>query len=509
MNLLKEETLAKKLITKGSLAYIFAFLIAPVWYLVRVIISNTLTVEDVGIFYSIIWLISILAAYNDLWLTEALQYFLPKYWIEKKYNEYKTIWIVTFFMQILSWILIWSLLWLWADWLWVHYFHAVQSVHILRIFSIYFIAINFLQAFASVYIAFQDVIYDKIVETVRMYSILIFTVVFWLMQSISLENFSYAWLGGLSVWLVLSIFLFIKKYSYTLQLGNFSFDKNIIKKQFSYAFWVFLWLNAGILLWQVDQQMIVVLLGPESAWYYSNYLSLFTLYGIFAFPIMGLLFPIMTELLTKRQTEKINTLLSLLYKYFTLFGLAIWWFLFSFWPIISSVLYWSNFTYSWFLLRYAAWFIVFNILLSINFSIMAGMGKVKERVFILALALSVNVVLNILFIVVFNRALVWAIVATIIWWIIMFALTFILVYSNYKIRIDRIFFIKNSIVIIILNRLMSYRIPYYDRGSSVSFFIHVWHIVLIALSYIFILMLCNYKSIKMLVSEVRNIITLK
>jgi len=66
MTLLKEETLAKKLITKGSLVYIFAFLIAPTGYFIRVLASNTLSVEEIGIFYSILGLITILSAYNDL-----------------------------------------------------------------------------------------------------------------------------------------------------------------------------------------------------------------------------------------------------------------------------------------------------------------------------------------------------------------------------------------------------------------------------------------------------------
>lgn len=106
MTLLKEETLAKKLIGKGSLIYIFSFLIAPTGYIIRVLASNTLSVEEIGIFYSILGLITILAAYNDLGLTEALQYFLPKYWIKKQYNHYKTIWIATFAMQLLTGIVI-------------------------------------------------------------------------------------------------------------------------------------------------------------------------------------------------------------------------------------------------------------------------------------------------------------------------------------------------------------------------------------------------------------------
>jgi len=60
-------------------------------------------------------------------------------------------------------------------------------------------------------------------------------------------------------------------------------------------------------------------------------------------------------------------------------------------------LYGPNFVYSGELIRYAGVFVVLNILIVINFGVMAGMGKVKERVQILARALLVNVGGNLLF----------------------------------------------------------------------------------------------------------------
>jgi len=52
-------------------------------------------------------------------------------------------------------------------------------------------------------------------------------------------------------------------------------------------------------------------------------------------------------------------------------------------PTIAGVLYGQSFIYSGELIRYAAIFIVLNILIVINFGVMAGMGKAKQRVMIL------------------------------------------------------------------------------------------------------------------------------
>lgn len=509
MNLLKEETLAKKLITKGGLVYIFSFLIAPTWYAIRVLLSNTLSVGEVWIFYSILWLIMILSAYNDLWLTEALQYFLPKYWIEKKYDYYKTIWIVTFLMQWISGLLVWWWLWLWADWLATHYFHSPETISIIKLFSLYFIAINFLQAFSSVYTAFQDVLYEKVIEMVRMYSVLIFTIVFWLTQSISLTTASYAWMWWLGVWLSLSIFLFVLKYAKTLRVGKFAWSSALLKKQIKYAFWVFLGMNAWVLLWQVDQQMIITILWSESAGYYTNYLSLFTLYAIFAYPLVGLLFPVMTELITKKYDEKIKVLLSILYKYFSVFGLAMGVFLAVLWPVISWVLYGHSFIYSWVLLSYAAGFIVFNILLAINFSLLAGMGKVKERVKIIAIALLFNIAWNILFMVVFWRWLVGAIISTIIWWLIMFFLTLRLLKSHYSFLFDWYFLLKNILIISILAIILRFISRQITWTVDVSRTVRIWYLAMMAIIYGCILIIFNYKNVSILWNEIKNLGLLK
>jgi len=503
MNLLKEETLAKKLITKGSLVYIFAFLIAPTGYAIRVLLSNTLSVGEVWVFYSLLWLITILSAYNDLGLTEALQYFLPKYWLEKKYDYYKTIWIVTFIMQLLSWILIWWCLRRGADRLSHNYFHTPETWSIIKLFSVYFLAINFLQALWSVYTAFQDVLYEKVIEMVRMYSVLIFTLIFWFTQSLSLTTWSYAWMAGLGIGLLLSAFLFLVKYAKTLQVGKFIWDSSLLKKQLSYAFWVFLWMNAWVLLGQIDQQMIIVILGSESAGYYANYLSLFTLYSLFAFPLIGILFPIMTELITKNHIEKIQLLLGILYKYFSVFGLMIGAFLGVLWPIISWVLYGSNFIYSWTLLSYAAWFVVFNILLAINFSLLAGMGKVKERVKILAIAVCVNVVGNLLFMMVFWWWLLGAIIATILGWLLMFILTLRIIRKHYIFFFDRSFLIKNTVIIVLLCIGLRYVSGQLEWSIDISWTTRVAYLGAMALIYSCILAISNYKSVVSLWREIK------
>lgn len=126
----------------------------------------------------------------------------------------------------------------------MHYFQSILATDMLKLFALYFVLINFLHAFASVYKAFQDVLYEKIVETLRMYIALIATIVFWLAGTLSVTHMGYAWMIGLSAALVVSTGLFLFKYGKTLTLGQWAWDTRLFKKQLGYAFWVFLGMNA-------------------------------------------------------------------------------------------------------------------------------------------------------------------------------------------------------------------------------------------------------------------------
>jgi len=110
MDLIPDEPLQTKLIRNGFRLYFFQFLLAPAGYLIKMMISRELSVEDIGLFYSIMGLITIISAYNDLGLTEALQYYLPHYFIDKEYSKAKTIIVFTWLMQFISGFLISGLL---------------------------------------------------------------------------------------------------------------------------------------------------------------------------------------------------------------------------------------------------------------------------------------------------------------------------------------------------------------------------------------------------------------
>ena len=397
-DLLQDETLSQKLIKKGFWLYLFSYLIAPGGYLIRLLISNSpeISVADVGILYSIISLISFLNVYNDLGLTESLQYFLPKFWIKKEYNNIKTTIYLSFLVQFWTAILIALGLWFGSDWLAVNYFHNPVSADILKYFCLYFLWINLFQTFQSIFIAFQKTFDYQLVEFIRMRSVVWFSFFCFLTNRGTIEWYSLNRLLWLGVWILIAGFIYYRNYHHSLMQGKFEWNKPMLKEYRKYALWSFIWLNISSVFWQIIQQLVLYFLGDESAGYFANFQSLFNMGFIIIWPIMSLIFPIVAEVMEKKDEKKLNLLISFFYSYFSVLTLSFSALLIVLGPEIATVLFWEKFRLSWEIGIWGTGFLIFNILSNFNFSLLWWIWAVKERVHILIVTLVLTITTSIL-----------------------------------------------------------------------------------------------------------------
>ncbi len=444
------QPLAQRLIKKSFWTYILSLLVAPTGYFIRVIVSNDIPLDEVGLFYSIISFILLISIYNDLGLTESLQYFLPKYRIEKAYDKFTSLAVTTICVQLFTGISLWAALRWWAPRLAEHYFHSEKAIGVLRIFVIYFFAVNIFQMMSSFYVAFQDIIREKIIDVIRLYTVLWGTVVLRTSWLLTLTNFSEIWLIGLGVALIISICYFVWAYGNTLTRWTFSLTKTDLHTRFGYAFRVFLGVNAATLFAQLDMQMTIAFLWPQSAWYYTNYLSLNNLYLIAAWPVLSLIFPLTVQLITQKQADKLSMLIHMLYKYFSVWALLIAGVLIAFWPDIASFLFGKQYVFSGILTSYTAFFIIFPLLQLFNYGILAGMWKVKERMFIIATWLGVTALLNYIFLVTTTRWIYSIVIGTVIGQIFTMSISTYIITKTYRFGYNRSFVLKNLLVIFLV-----------------------------------------------------------
>lgn len=494
IELLENESLTKKLINKWFWLYFFWYLTAPLRYITRLIISNTpeVSVANFWLMYSVMSLITILYTYNDLWLTESLQYFLPKFLIRKEYNNIKTAVRFSLTIEAITWIIISTWLWFWSNWLSIHYFHDESASIILKYFCFYFIWTNILQILQSIFKAFQRTFEVQFTEFIKALSILVLTIFFFFSDG-NIESYSLARILWLWTTIIIALLLY-KKYHTSLMKWIFCLKEFILKDYVNYTLRAFVWIWIWWFFWQIILQLVVYFLWTENAWYYSNFLSLYSIGITILRPIKTLLYPLTTEYIEKWNTQAIEKLISIFYNYFSIITLSVVTLFITLWPETSKILFWEKYLLSWILLSYSWVFLLLNLLASFNNQILTWLWKVKERVYIIWVACITTIIVAIIWIKM--RNIYWACIAFWISNLINRTLSFYLLKKEkFKLKTNRTFIIKNVILFTILwlvIRLLKHYIMPIDWSRLL---ILPWLIIFIIIYY-FIIWAINKNEIK-------------
>jgi len=495
-------SLSEKFIKKGFWLYLFSFIIGPMAYIIKIIISWELTVSEVWILYGIISLITMISAYNDLWMKESINHFVPDFVTNKRYDKVKSILTYALIAQVITWITIALFFFFWADFLATNYFKSDDAIWVLKIFSIYFLWINIFQIVSIFFMSVQSTFHNKLIDFFRMSFVLISILFIFFADLGSLINYSYSWIVWLYMWIIFSLFIFYKKYySKYLKQEKIIWDKKLFKQIFKYASMVFIWAQAATILSQIDMQLIIYMLGTVDAGYYTNYLSIIWIPFIIIAPIFWLLFPVFSEMHSKWEHEKIRQVKKIFAKNFLAIWIAVNILFFIFAEKIAFILFWEKFIISWFILQYSILFLIFNFLFQINFFILAWIGKVKERVKIILIAIIFNLILNIILI---NLIWVyWAALATAFWWILIWVLSEIYLWKKYFVWFDYKFIAKN-----IISMTLLWLIAY---NFILTLLEWIWRLnslfIMIAISILWFacFISINLKEVKLFVLEIKKI----
>lgn len=495
-------SLAEKFIKKWFWLYLFSFIIAPMGYIIKIILSTDLSVSEVWIIYWVISLIVLISAYHDLWVTESINYFVPKFISENRYDKVKFLLSYWILIQIISWLIIASFFFFWADYLALNYFKSPEAAEIIKIFSFFFLIINFFQIITTFFMSVQNTFYTKITDSIRMWFTLLSTILLFILDYWNLITYSYAWLFGLIIGTIFSIIFFYKKYyNQYFKWISYTLDKNLFKEIVKYSLLVFLSAQAATILWQIDMQMLIYMIWTEAAWYYTNYLSIIWIPFMIIWPIFWFLFPVISELYGKGDIEKIKLIKTIFNKNFLSIGLSINILFFVFATTIAYILFGEKFIMSGVILQYSVLFLLFNYLLHINFQIMSGIWKVSYKFKIMLIWIVANVIMN--YFLIKSIWVVWASLATWIWWLIIYILSELFLWKDYRVKFDLITFIKNLFIFSTLWFLSFYYIlPNFDWLSRVN---SLLLLLLVTFVYIFVFIITNLSEIKKFVYEIKMV----
>lgn len=226
-----QNTSSSQAILKNSLwIYFFSYLAAPLGYITRMIISRDVSVEELGILYTILGFIGLLSAYNGLGLTEALKYYIPKILAEKNINQVKTSIFMSFITQAAMSILIIGGLYFGSERLAINYFKAPNIVHLLHIFCLYFIGSNILQILSAIFLGFQDAFSNKLMDFLSILSTVLFTITIFYFHAGNISTYGIGRILGLGISILIGLFIYFKKYHPILQKGKIEWKSDFLKK---------------------------------------------------------------------------------------------------------------------------------------------------------------------------------------------------------------------------------------------------------------------------------------
>lgn len=495
-------SLSEKFLKKGFWLYLFSFIIAPMGYIIKIILSWELNVEEIGILYGSISLIVLISSYNDLGMSESLKYFIPKYISENRYDKVKTIVFFALLVQIFTSLIIAWVFIFWWNFIAENYFKSSQAKEVLQVFGLFLIWFNIIQTINQFFYAIQNTFFSKMSDFIKMLFTLLSVLFIFFWDTSSLLNYSISWIiwlyAGLCCSLILFYLFYYRKY---LKDSSILIQQDILWEISKYAFVVFIWASSGTILSQIDMQMIIYFLWSTDAWYYTNYLSIIWIPFMLIWPIFILLFPVFSEMNAKKQYSKIKITKQLFVRSFITIWLMFNIFFFVFSEIIAFSLFGEKFILSWEILKYSILFLLFNFLLQINFNIMAGIWKVKERLRIILIAVCFNFVMNLILI---NNIWVYgAALATWFGWMLIWSLSEYYLGKQYFIKHDFVSLLKNITLLGGLWVFMFYYgFPLFHSLSRIQSFLLLWWLFIL---WGFFFICINYKEFRFFIGEIRKL----
>lgn len=497
----KHASLAEKFLKKGFWLYLFSFIIAPIGYIIKIIISNDLSVSEVWILYWVISIVTLLSAFSDFWIRESLSYFIPRFEEEKRPDRVKSLLVFWFVIQIITGLIIFSLLFFWADFIAQSYFKNSSAIEILKVFSFFFLWINLFQLINNFFMAVQNTFFQKVTELIRMTFVMLGVISIYFLDIWWLLLYSYSWIWWLYLGVVISLVIFyIKYYKTYMSWCDVLIEKKLMKEIFVYASLTFFSTQSFVILSQIDMQMVLAMLWSENAWYYTNYLSIVWIPNIILWPVFFLFYPVISQLHAQKEHTKIKNIKDVFQKNFVIITLYFSVLFFVFALPIAYILFGEKFLTSWFILQFSVLFIVWNFLLRLNQIILAATWRVKERLYIVITSIVINIILN--FLLITYMWVTGAALATGISWIIIWALTEFLL-KKYYCRFDYVNILKNiSILGWFWYILHIYFLPFFnDQTRLFSLYI----LSGITIIYFWLFLALNLKKLKVVKKEIKNL----
>lgn len=301
----------EKRILKGTVTiFIFSLLSAPAGYLIRILYSHTLSIENFGLFYSVFALINFFTLYNDLGFGSSLAYFTPKFRKKKDYlnlwNSYKYSQVVTLILSTVISIFLFFL----APWLSINYFRIPAATNLIYILIIFFITNGFITITTNFFVGLEKEIYYSSKEFIRLFFTLIFSIIFWFYDVPNVIFYALAWSTAHVVTSIIFYYLLYKKNFHLIT--PLHWDRRLFEKLMKYAFPSILVTSIYSIITSVDIFFLTLFRGVAYVGIYNIILPIASIPTFLLLPFSSLFIPLTSRSMEGKKENVVKIVNSLL-----------------------------------------------------------------------------------------------------------------------------------------------------------------------------------------------------
>lgn len=389
----------KEVVIKGTVFVIFSALLGAIFaYLIRILYSRSLSVEDYGLFYAVFGFFSIISVHADLGFGEALVYFIPKYFKSKKYQQLWHTFVYGQAIQIAVAVILSIILSVLAPFLAAKYFKVVGSESLIYIFCIFLIINSLLNSLLQFFTGLQRPKYYSSINVLRIAFVLLISFIFLILDLNAPIYYALSWVFGYFITAVIFLYLLWIKHP-KLANSNLSWEKGVFSTMQKYAIPAFATTFISTLLVSSDIFFLTLFRGVRDVGIYNVIVPIASISVVFISPLNSILFPLVSHL-CEGEKEKLGLLLNKIYQLIPFVGAYFALFIILFPSSIVALTFgekWRGLTevsLSLLALGYIAY--LFSIILGI---ITLGTGKVRERLNTLIVMAALSISLHILLII--------------------------------------------------------------------------------------------------------------
>ncbi len=383
----------KKTVKGSAAVFSMALLTGLIGYVIRIVLSRQLSLEDFGLFYAVFTFVIFFDMFKNLGLNHALMKFIPEFKVKKKYGEIRSIIKYVLFTNLTAAIVI-SAIWLiFSNYLAANYFNNVISTELLFILSIYFVISVFLDTLAYSCLGFQRNLFFSL----RLFLINVF-VLAGIVLSKNLGVISPALSYAGAVILTGIVFVFLFKKSFKIPKRKSKFSSKLYKQLFKFGIPLTLTIAGSTIIGYIDVLMLTFFRNLEEVGVYSAVLPSAIFFSVIGRAIGTVLIPVVSEMWAKKKYKEVNRGVKLINYYLSLLlaPLVIIFFIFS--KQIITILFGEQFAIGHIAFRILIIGAAFHSLFSINGNSITARGKPQTVTKIVLFLAVVNIIVNLLLI---------------------------------------------------------------------------------------------------------------